>query len=90
MPKFKLKYNFMSGFPYHFSDKTGIDNHALLNSGKTVELPGIDAELSEYLEADNTGKPTSANTKAEIKTYLDTAGISYSETDSKSALLDKV
>ena len=90
MAKYKLKSNFISAFPYHFSDKTGIDNHALLNIGKTVELQAIDSELSEYLEVDGTGKPTSANTKAEIKAYLDTAGISYLETDSKTVLLSKV
>lgn len=75
--------------------EAGFVNYAVVKCHRSFEsIRGMDPdtaqELKEYLGLEEASKPTSSNTKAEIKDYLDEEGIDYSESMLKDELLDLV
>jgi len=90
MAKFKIKDGWISALPYRLSDKIGIENHAALNVGDTVEMDiDLDAEMIQMIDQVSDDVPTDDNTKAEIMAYLDAQGIDYKSSESKADLLAK-
>ena len=90
MAKFKIKNEWISALPYRLVDKIGIDNHAALNVGDTVEMEiDLDADMIQMIDQISDDAPTEDNTKAEIMVYLDSKGIDYKSSESKAALLAK-
>ena len=84
-----LKTNFKNALPYIFSDKAklGKDVYEKLLNGESVTVDSVPSDTEGYLNISETSKPTSSNTIAEIKAYLDSVGTSYDSSASKSELL---
>ncbi len=84
-----LKPNFKGGLPHVFSDegRLGKVTYDKLLAGESVTVDNVQSDVKEYLNISEGSKPTSSNTVAEIKAYLDSVGTSYDSSASKSELL---
>ena len=84
-----LKANFKGGLPHVFSDehRLGKTTYDKLVAGQSVTVDTVPLDVKEYLDITEGSKPTSSNTVAEIKAYLDSVGTSYDSSASKSELL---
>ena len=89
MATYKAKPNVGNAVPYWVSDYIGRDNHQKIITGGSAELSNIPTQVLEFLEVTDS-KPTSDNTVAEIKAYLDSNSISYTSDENKTSLLAKV
>ena len=84
-----LKPNFKGGLPHVFSDEGRLGKVAYdkLLAGESVTVDSVQSDVKGYLNISEGSKPTSSNTVAEIKAYLDSAGTSYESGATKSELL---
>ena len=89
MATYKAKKTVGNAVPFWLSDLIGRDNHKKLIQRKSVEIDNVPKSALEFIEVVDS-KPTSSNTVAEIKAYLDSNSISYSSDDNKSELLVKL
>ena len=89
MATYKAKPNVGNAVPYWVSDHIGQDNHQKIITGGSAEIASVPDQVLEFIEEVDS-KPTSSNTVAEIKAYLDSNSISYASDDNKSELLAKV
>ena len=89
MATYKAKINVGNAVPFWVSDLIGKENHQKIITGGTAEIASVPAQVLEFIEVTES-KPTSSNTVAEIKAYLDANNISYASDDNKSELLAKL
>ena len=87
MSIYKIKLGWRSALPYWVSDHIGIDNYTKLNNGLEVKLDNLNDQLNQFINLKSIDKPTESNTKVEIKAYLDSKGISYTTSNTKTELL---
>ena len=89
MATYKAKSNVGNAVPFWVSDLIGKENHQNIITGGTAEISNVPKQVLEFIEVTDS-KPTSDNTVSEIKAYLDSNNISYSNSDNKADLLAKV
>ena len=89
MATYKAKKTVGNAVPFWLSDLIWRDNHKKLIQRKSVEIDNVPKSALEFIEVVDS-KPTSSNTVAEIKAYLDSNSISYASDDNKSELLAKL
>ena len=89
MATYKAKKTVGNAVPFWVSDLIGKDNHQKIITGGSAEIASVPASALEFIEVTDS-KPTSDNTVAEIKAYLDSNSISYTSDENKTSLLAKV